>query len=118
MIKEITITANCEQCETLMDLDLQCNAYCNECVDTWMNESDLHSGLLYCADHDYHWDRCDENNVVYQDDPEKRNAFFQGVKYGYASALFWLCNYFGMDEFFEDNIGHNFEYMKKELNNQ
>lgn len=114
MIKEITITANCEKCETLIDLDLECNAYCNKCVDTWMNESDIHSALLYSADNDYHWNASDEDDLTFQESPAKRQAFFQGVKYGYSSALFWLCDYFGMVSFFEENIGHNFEYMKKD----
>lgn len=109
---EVEVTANCEACEEKLDLDYGAVITCCACYDKRFDDGDVHAALIYSADHDYHWDSTDESDTTYEENPEKREAFFQGVKYGYSSALFWLCDHFGMVEFFEDEIGHDFKNVK------
>lgn len=80
---------------------------------------EIQEALINAAFHTYHWEPDSTTDLTYEDEPEKREAFFQGVKYGYSSALFWIADFFGteMVTFFENKIGHNFENLKKEDKN-
>jgi len=59
------------------------------------------------------WDINCPHDISYQNEPEKREILFNGVKQGYSAALFWMTDYFGLVEFFEEKIGHNFENLDK-----
>ncbi len=112
MIKDLTVVVSCEECRKEIDLEDEGNTYCDKCNENSTDILDIKQALIYSAKQE-EWIPSDETDITYIDEPEKRKIFFKGMKRGYASALFWLSDYFGdeMVKFFEDKIGHRFENM-------
>tara|TARA_R110000868_G_scaffold335547_1_gene596400 strand:- start:3689 stop:4042 length:354 start_codon:yes stop_codon:yes gene_type:complete len=107
---EVEITANCEVCEEKLDVDYGAVITCCACYDKRFDHTDIHEAIIYSAQHDYHWE--DPEGYSDFESEEHLAMFMKGVKHGYASALFWLCDHMGMVEFFEDEIGHDFKNVK------
>jgi len=97
MIEEASETA--DKLENIL-FDIKCHS-------EWENELDAEEYLkeaLIKSIHSYEWDIDCESNKTYENEPEKRKAFFLGVNSGYYSALFWMADYMGLVNYFEKEV--------------
>jgi hypothetical protein len=110
MIEEIKIFTDCKSCKIQFDLNKEGGLFCTNCIYSFTYESEIEETLLHVASKNYHWEDGEFYKVF--KNQEEKEIFLKGIKYGYASALFWIADGFSMVKFFEDYIGHNFENIK------
>lgn len=77
-----------------------------QCQNEITVEEQVEDALLYVVnDHDYDFDIEDEHVILHDEETyEERKIFFAGIKYGYENSLFWLADYFGLQDFHEEKI--------------
>ena len=105
------MNCTCQQCFEEIDLD-DSNIFCKECNGKLFPADDLELAIEEVSDKKYHWESRD--GYIGFNSEEDLTLFLDGVKQGYSDALFWMCDYFGMVEFFEDSIANKFRNSKTE----
>jgi len=90
-----------------------------KCYSEWEGELDAEELLkeaLIKSIHSDDWNINTESDMTYENEPEKREAYFIGVNSGYYSALFWIADYMGLITHFENEVSPLLKRQSNERN--
>jgi hypothetical protein len=98
---EVNLSAKCLDCSIKMKED-NFFVYCSSCVDHKYRLEDIKEAIENVLENDFTFD--DKENYSRFECEKDRDLFLSGMKNGFIDALFWLTNYFGISDEFDDRF--------------
>lgn len=106
---EVEIKCGCYNCKEYFDQS-EITGRCNTCEEDAFNEQ-IKEAINRCIEHSYLW--TDKDGYCGFETEKDLENYLIGVRRGFMDALFWICDYFGEVDFFEELNFIQPEWIKK-----
>lgn len=112
MIVDVEVTAKCDDCDKTVAVN-RLHCLCESCFEKRMLVELVDDAIDEVSGQDYHW----KDEEIYEGfkTNEDKLIFMSGVKKGYNDALFWMADFFGRDDYFNQHIQERFYPIKKRV---
>ncbi len=100
---EVIIKVECLMCNKIAKAD-EANYICDDC-EYKCCESTVKEAVISASNKTWEWEDRDNFEGYFETDKEK-DCFFNGVKYGYKQALFWILDHVNDDGTLYEELVH------------